>query len=95
MKYLLALLIVFEIGDGVLTYFLVRHGLAREANPLLMPLVGDINFIWLKIIGVLVCALILWDVYRRYPRPALAVAAGFVVLYGALVIWNSSLFFRG
>ena len=45
MKYLLGLLITFEILDGVLTHFLITNGLAREGNPLLMPLVGETNFL--------------------------------------------------
>jgi hypothetical protein len=92
MKYLLGLLIIFEIGDGVLTHFLIKSGLAREANPFLLPIVGEANFLWLKVAGVLLCALILWDIYRRYPKPALAVTSLFVVVYGVLVLWNASLF---
>jgi len=44
MKYLLGLLILFEISDGVLTHFLIGGGLAREGNPLLLPMVGETNF---------------------------------------------------
>ena len=93
MKYLLGLLIIFEIGDGVLTHFLIKSGLAREANPFLLPIVGEANFLWLKVVGVLLCAVILWDIYRRYPKLALAATSLFVVVYGVLVLWNVSLFF--
>ena len=92
MKYLLVLLIFFNISDGVLTHFLVERGLAREGNPFLLPLVGEPGFIALKVVGVLLCALILWDIYRRFPRVALIATWCFVVAYGAIVLWNSSLF---
>ena len=93
MKYLLGLLITFEILDGVLTHFLVTDGLAREGNPFLMPLVGETNFLILKVVGVLLCALILWDIHKKFPRIALTTTACFVILYFGIVIWNFSLFF--
>jgi len=92
MKYLIGLLILFEISDGLLTHFLVRDGLAREINPFLLPLVGDAGFMILKVVGVLICAIILWDIYKRYPRVALISTSCFVVFYGVIVLWNLSLF---
>ena len=92
MKYLLGLLIIFVTADGLLTHFLIDGGLAREGNPFLQPLVGDIGFIILKAAGALVCAFILWDIYRRFPRVAVIATWCFVAAYGVIVLWNSSLF---
>ncbi len=92
MKYLLALLVIFVVLDGLLTQGLVNGGLAREGNPLLRPLVGEAGFIVLKVVGALLCAFILWDIYRRFPRVAIIATSCFVVAYGAIVLWNSSLF---
>ena len=92
MKYLLGLLIIFVVGDGVLTHFLVDGGLAREGNPFLEPLVGEFGFILLKVVGSLLCAFILWDVYRHFPRVALIATWCFVAAYGVIVLWNTSLF---
>jgi hypothetical protein len=92
MRYLLVLLIVLVIADGVLTQFLVNGGLAREGNPLLQPLVGNVGFIVLKVAGVLLCAFILWDIYRRFPRVAVIATSCFVFAYGVIVLWNSSIF---
>ncbi len=91
-KYLLGLLILLNISDGVLTHFLVELGLAREGNPFLLPMVGEPGFIVLKVAGVLLCALILWDIYRRRPRLALMSTSCFVLGYGVIVLWNMSLF---
>ena len=90
MKVLLGLLVAFVIGDGLLTHLLVDGGMAREGNPLLVPLVGEAGFIVLKIAGALLCSLILWDIYRRSPRLAMTATICFVVVYGAILLWNSS-----
>jgi len=92
MKYLIGLLIGFEIADGLLTHFLITGGLAREGNPLLQPIVGEASFLILKVVGVLICAVILWDIYKRFPKMALAATSCFVVFYGVIVLWNLSLF---
>jgi hypothetical protein len=92
MKYLLGLLVAFVILDGVLTQFLLDGGGVREGNPFLQPLVGDFGFIALKVAGASLCAFILWDIYRRFPKVAVIATWCFVVAYGVIVIWNSSLF---
>ncbi len=92
MKYLLGALIGLVTLDGVLTELLVSTGVAREANPLLQPLVGDIGFMILKIAGALLCAFILWDVHRRFPRVGLIATSIAVAGYGVIVLWNTSLF---
>ena len=91
MKYLLGALVGLVTLDGVLTEFLVGKGAAREANPILQPLVGDIGFMVLKVVGALVCAFILWDVHRRFPRVGIIAAWIAVVGYAAIVLWNTSL----
>jgi hypothetical protein len=92
MKYLLGILVLFVVLDGVLTHWLIDGGIAREGNPFLQPLVGDIGFIILKLVGALLCAFILWDVYRHFPKVAVAATWCGVTFYGAIVLWNSSLF---
>jgi len=92
MKYLLGLLIVFVISDGLITQFLVNGGHAREGNPFLQPLVGDVGFIALKAAGALICAFILWDVYRHFPRVALISTSLFLAFYVGIVFWNLGVF---
>jgi hypothetical protein len=91
MKALLGLMVLFVIMDGVLTELLVSRGLVREINPFLQPLVGDIGFMVLKVVGSLLCAFILWDVYGRLPRLAAAITWIAVGGYGIIVAWNMSL----
>ena len=92
MKYLLSLLVVFVVSDGLLTNFLIGDGLAREGNPLLQPIVGETGFIILKVVGALVCAFILWDIYKKFPKLALISTWCFVAFYGVIMLWNMSLF---
>jgi intracellular septation protein A len=90
MIYLLSCLAFFIISDGFLTHALVGGGL-REGNPLLVPLVAQGNLMVLKLVGTVVCIIILWDLYRRFPKVALITTSCFVVFYGAVVFWNFGL----
>ena len=92
MRLLLGALVLFVILDGLLTEFLLKDGAAREVNPFLQPLVGDIGFMVLKVVGALLCALLLWDIYRRFPRVAVITTWIAVGGYVAIVAWNTSLF---
>jgi hypothetical protein len=90
MKYLLGILVIFVVLDGLLTRFLIDGNLAREGNPLLEKIVGQDIFLVLKIAGALLCALILWDIYKRYPKLGRIATWCGVVLYGGIILWNSS-----
>ena len=92
MKYLLITLVSFVVLDGLLTEMLLDGGTAREGNPFLQPLVGDVGFIILKFVGALVCAFILWDIYKRFPKVAVIATWIAVAGYAIIVVWNSSLF---
>ena len=94
MKYLLILLSGFEISDGIATHFLVGNGLVQEGNPLMEPMVREGNFLLLKVIGVLLCVLILWSMYQRFPNLALITTSTVVMFYGAVIAWNLGVFFR-
>lgn len=91
MKYLLGLLILLNIADSVLTHFIVQTGVGREGNPFLLSLVGQPAFFAIKVAGVFLCALILWDISRRYRKLAFMATAIFVSAYTGIVMWNTSL----
>ena len=88
MEYLLGLLVVFVISDGLLTHALIGDGLAREGNPFLVPIVAQGNLMLLKLVGTIVCVIILWDLYKRFPKLALISTSCLVVAYGVIVLWN-------
>ncbi|MFA5309582.1 MAG: DUF5658 family protein [Dehalococcoidales bacterium] len=91
MLVLLASLVTLVVLDGALTEYLIPGGRVREANPFLEPLVGKAGFMILKVVGASLCAWLLWDVYRRYPKVGTIAAWVAVLAYGAIVIWNTSL----
>jgi len=93
MKRLLILLAGFEIADGVVTHLLVRSGFVQEGNPIMAVLVREGNFLALKVIGALICVGILWLLYRRFRKVALATTSSIVLFYGAVMIWNLGIFF--
>jgi len=93
MKYLLGALIALVVSDGLITHFLVQHGVAWELNPFLRTLIGDGNFLVVKVLGVLLAALILWDIYKQRPKLARISSLCFVALYAGIVSWNLSVFF--
>lgn len=88
LKYLLIALILLNVLDAVLTERLIKLDIARESNPFLFGIVGEPAFIVLKVVGVLLCGLILWDIYRRHRRLALTSTSVFVAVYGGIVLWN-------
>ncbi len=88
LKYLLGALILLNVADGLLTDRIIKLEVGSESNPFLLGIVGEPSFIILKVAGVLLCALILWDINRRHPRLALIATSCFVAIYGGIVLWN-------
>ena len=92
MRYLLSSLVLLNIADAVISYFLVELGKGSEANPFLRHIIGEPGFIIIKVVGVFLCVLILWDIHRRHPKLAFVSTSCFVAIYAVIVLWNSSLF---
>jgi hypothetical protein len=88
---MLGVLVALVVLDGVLTQYLVPTGAATESNPFLAPLIGENTFMILKVVGSILCALILYDIHRRYPRVAVIATWVAVAGYAAIVLWNTSL----
>jgi hypothetical protein len=83
------------ITDGVLTNFLIQKDIASEANPFLTHLAGNSGLIILKIVGVALAVVILWDIYRRSPRLSFWVSSIFLLAYSCIVAWNLHLLLLG
>ena len=89
----LGTLFALVVADGLITRFLVTHGVGQEGNPFLQPLVAEGNFLFVKVAGALLSILFLWDIYRKSPRLSLMVSLGFVILYTGIVYWNLAVLF--
>jgi hypothetical protein len=79
------------VADGVVTNILIQKGIARESNPFLVGVAGETRLIVIKVLGVLLAALILWDIRRRHPRIAFWTSAVFLLIYCGIVGWNMHL----
>ncbi len=84
-----------DIADGVLTNILINKGIAHEGNPFLVGLAGESGFLVIKVVGILVAALILWDISRHHPRLAFWASLVFLAAYTGIVAWNLSLLLQG
>jgi hypothetical protein len=86
---------LLDIADGILTNILIQKDIAHEGNPFLKNVAGDTGLLIVKIVGILIAVLILWDIHRRYPRLAFWTSAAFLAVYGGIVVWNSRLLIMG
>lgn len=93
LRLFLGTLIALVVADGLITKFLVSERFAREGNPFLQDLVGEDTFLGIKLAGVFVSALILWDMYKHHPRASYITTLCFVVIYTVIVFWNLLIFF--
>ena len=89
-KISLGLMFALIMADALITQFFAGGGYVREGNPLMARLVTDGQFIWLKLGGAALCALLLWLLARRFPRLASAAAFSVAVFYGLVLVWNAS-----
>ncbi len=62
-----------------------------EANPFLSAFSGD-NLILIKVAGVVVIALLLLDIHRRRPAPAISATLVSIMVYSVIVFWNVGVF---
>ena len=90
-KCTLCVMDLLIILDGILTNILVTHNIAREFNPFLRVLANTDGLVWVKIAGALVCTVLLWDVYKHWPRLATISIYSLTVLYAVIVLWNATI----
>jgi hypothetical protein len=93
-KFLIPLIVILEAADGILTYTAVGKNLVREANPLLYATAGNTSFLIMKICGAFLSALLLWLVYRRFPKISYITCSIIMLLYTSIYIWNITILSR-
>jgi hypothetical protein len=91
MLWLILLVVALQAGDGILTFAAVSRKLVREGNPFMQSIAGSGEFVVMKITGALMCALMLWLIYRRFPRVSVAATASIVLFYAGVLSWNLSI----
>ena len=88
--FVLALLLFcfLQTLDGFLTHSAVNGGLVQEANWLVEQAVSEGSFPLFKLVGAFLCVIILWVVYKRFPKLALLTVSTVVIFYSIVVTWN-------
>lgn len=89
---LLGVLFALVVADGVITQYLVMNNLGIEGNPFLTAWVHKDRFLYIKILGAIFSAIILWDIYKRWSKLAISASIVFVVIYTGIVYWNIGVF---
>jgi hypothetical protein len=79
------------LTDGMVTQYLITHGIAWELNPFLASFINENVFLLVKGVGVLLAIVVLWDLSKRNYRIALVTSSLFVVFYTLVVLWNTYL----
>jgi len=92
-RYLLITLVALIVADGLITRFLITNNLATEANPFLRTLAGSDDLLAVKLVGSILCAYLLWIIYKRKPRLSLTVTTVCVFCYTVILYWNLCVFF--
>jgi len=92
-RCLLGTMFALVVADGLISNFLVAHGIGQEWNPFLQILVSQETFLPIKVAGALLSALILRNIYRKRPQMALIASVCIVALYTLIVHWNLGIFF--
>ena len=93
MKFILVLMVMLQLWDGVITQVFTSNGMAQEGNPMMMSLVSSGNFLVFKIIGVALAATALWFTYRYLPRLSKVAGSCIAVFYAGVIAWNFTVFF--
>ena len=88
MPYLLGLLVVCQILDGLFTRIYVGSGLIQDMNPLVAIAAQQNLFLVIKIAGAGACAALLWLVSKRYRNLAMITAGTIAIFYAVILSWN-------
>ena len=93
-KLFIPLLVALETADGILTHSAVGKDLVHEGNPILQNSAGSGSYLMMKVCGAFLCALLLWLIYRRFPRISLIATSGILLFYALVFTWNLSILFK-
>ena len=92
LKYLLIVLVALIIADGLISESIVSGGSGFESNLILRTLMDNGNFLFVKVSGALVGAIILWNISKAKPGLALSTTVAFATIYTLIVYWNIGVF---
>lgn len=93
LRLLLITMVALVVADGLISRFLVEHGLGYEGNPFLQTWINENGFLGIKFAGSSLAALLLWDINRRHPKLSFIGTLCIVIFYTGLILWSLYVFF--
>ena len=87
-RILLGALFAAVVADGIITMYLFHNGLAQEGNPFMVHWVVEDKLLSIKILGGLLAAIYLWNVFRRHPRLSIIFSSILLTGYLFIIGWN-------
>jgi hypothetical protein len=87
-RILLGALVATIVADGIITQYLIAMGFAHEGNPFLHFWIQEDTFLIVKLLGGLLAAIYLWNIYRRHSKLAIVCSSMFLTLYTFIIFWN-------
>ena len=86
-KHVLVVMVALSAADALASQSLIALGLGHEGNPFLRGLAGG-GFLLVKLVGIMLAALLLWDIHRRQPRMPVTAAVLLMAFLTLVVYWN-------
>jgi hypothetical protein len=97
-KFNLKLLVIiaagFQLWDALLTQKYVGNGYISEGNPLMALLIKNDVFLIEKVISVIISVILIYLLSKFSQKIAARGAAGIIILYSAVLIWNYALLIK-
>ena len=87
-RILLGALFAAVVADGIITMYLFHNGFAQEGNPFMVHWVVEDKLLSIKILGGLLAAIYLWNVFRRHPKLSIVFTSILLTGYLSIICWN-------
>jgi hypothetical protein len=87
-RVLLAILVFLNVADAIISQFIIFNGYGVEGNTFMSHWVNQNHFILIKAGAAILAAILLLDISRRVPKPALVIAFIMVIFCIAIVCWH-------
>jgi hypothetical protein len=84
----LGFMVLLQLIDAFATQVFVSKSMVQEGNPLMAQMISNGGFLTFKILGVLICALLVVGLYRVFPNVAKMLNVFIVIFYGSVLLWN-------
>lgn len=93
-RLLVIIAVAFQLWDAIITQVYVSNGHVCEGNPLMAQLLREGMFLPERLLSIIVSVLLIYLLSKFSTKIAAIAAAGVIVLYSAMVVWNYAILFN-